>query len=121
MSPHFHWGEISPHQIWHSALSSRLGELHEGEWTFLSELAWREFSYYLLYYFPDLPTKSLRKSFRSFPWIDDQSALHAWQKGMTGFPIVDAGMRQLWDTGWMHNRVRMIAASFLGCVHLSKN
>lgn len=113
LSPHLQWGEISPHQIWHSALSSRLGELHEGEWTFLSELAWREFSYYLLYHFPDLPTKSLRKSFRDFPWINDQSALHTWQKGMTGFPIVDAGMRQLWDTGWMHNRVRMITASFL--------
>lgn len=80
---------------------------------FLSELAWREFSYYLLYHFPDLPTKSLRKSFSDFPWLDDRSVLHGWQKGMTGYPIVDAGMRQLWDTGWMHNRVRMITASFL--------
>lgn len=98
LSPHLHWGEISPHQIWHSVLSSSLGEPREGAWAFLSEIAWREFSYYLLYYFPELSTKSLRKPFEHFPWIDDKAALHAWQKGMTGYPIVDAGMRQLWHT-----------------------
>jgi deoxyribodipyrimidine photo-lyase len=113
LSPYLQWGEISPQQIWHSTLNSSLGEPREDTWTFLSEIAWREFSYYLLYYFPELPTKSLRKPFKCFPWIDDKAALHAWQKGMTGYPIVDAGMRQLWYTGWMHNRVRMITASFL--------
>lgn len=113
LSPHLHWGEISPRQIWHSTLNSHLGEPSNDMWAFLNELAWREFSYYLLYHFPELSQKSLRKSFNQFPWIKDKDALHQWQKGMTGYPIVDAGMRQLWHTGWMHNRVRMIAASFL--------
>ena len=113
LSPHLHWGEISPRQIWHSTLTSKLGEPCNDTWTFLSEIAWREFSYYLLYHFPTLPNKSLRKEFRQFPWVKDKAALHKWQRGITGYPIVDAGMRQLWHTGWMHNRVRMIAASFL--------
>jgi deoxyribodipyrimidine photo-lyase len=113
LSPYIHWGEISPRQIWHSTLSSCLGEPFNDTWTFLSELAWREFSYYLLYHFPELPQKPLRESFNQFPWSNDKKSLHQWQKGMTGYPIVDAGMRQLWQTGWMHNRVRMIAASFL--------
>jgi deoxyribodipyrimidine photo-lyase len=113
LSPHLRWGEISPRQIWHSILTSSLGEPCEDTWIFLSEIAWREFSYYLLYYFPELPTKPLRKSFQAFPWVKDEIALHAWQKGMTGYPIIDAGMRQLWHTGWMHNRVRMLVASFL--------
>ncbi|MBL8676533.1 MAG: deoxyribodipyrimidine photo-lyase [Alphaproteobacteria bacterium] len=112
LSPHLHWGEISPQQIW-STLNSYLGEPNDDGWTFLSEIAWREFSYYLLYYFPKLPQKSLRKKFNQFPWNTDKNSLYKWQKGMTGYPIVDAGMRQLWHTGWMHNRVRMIAASFL--------
>lgn len=110
MSPHLHWGEISARQIWHAALNR---EPSEGMWTFLREIAWREFSYYTLYYFPDLPSQPLRKSFTSFPWVDDKEALQTWQKGMTGYPIIDAGMRQLWSIGWMHNRVRMITASFL--------
>ena len=113
LSPHLHWGEISPRQVWHSALSYSLGPPSNDVWTFLSELAWREFSYYLLYHFPELPQNPLRQSFDKFPWSKDQDALNRWQKGMTGYPIVDAGMRQLWHTGWMHNRVRMIAASFL--------
>ena len=113
LSPHLHWGEIIPTQIWHSIFCSYLGEVNDDGWAFLSEIAWREFSYYLLYYFPELPQKSLHKKFNQFPWSTDQSALHKWQKGMTGYPIVDAGMRQLWHTGWMHNRVRMITASFL--------
>jgi deoxyribodipyrimidine photo-lyase len=113
LSPHLHWGEISPRQIWHSTLSSTLGELDHNSWAFLSELAWREFSYYLLYYFPELPHKALRKQFNHFPWIQDKTALYKWQKGLTGYPLVDAGMRQLWHTGWMHNRVRMVTASFL--------
>lgn len=113
LSPHLHWGEISPRQIWHSILKADLGELSQDSWGFLSEIAWREFSYYLLYHFPELPTSSLRKQFDRLPWIEDEQSLHKWQKGMTGFPIVDAGMRQLWEIGWMHNRVRMITASFL--------
>lgn len=113
LSPHLHWGEISPRQIWHSIMSSSLGTPSNDGWAFLSELAWREFSYYLLYHFPKLSQQPLRQSFEKFVWSTDQNALNYWQKGMTGYPIVDAGMRQLWHIGWMHNRVRMIAASFL--------
>ncbi|MDI9634445.1 FAD-binding domain-containing protein [Geitlerinema splendidum] len=79
----------------------------------MSELAWREFSYYLLYYFPELPHKALRKQFKHFPWIQDKTTLYKWQKGLTGYPLVAASMRQLWHTGWMHNRVRMVTAFFL--------
>ncbi|NIP68111.1 MAG: deoxyribodipyrimidine photo-lyase, partial [Planctomycetales bacterium] len=79
----------------------------------LRQLYWREFSAYLLYHFPRLPNAPLRSEFSSFPWVEDAQGLRAWQKGLTGYPIVDAGMRQLWQTGWMHNRVRMIVASFL--------
>ena len=81
--------------------------------TYLSEIAWREFSYHLLFHFPELPVKPLRAEFSKFPWTNDTNALSAWQRGATGYPIVDAGMRELWATGWMHNRVRMIVASFL--------
>ena len=81
--------------------------------TFLSELGWREFSNSLLYNFPELPTKNLQERFDNFEWIDNPSFLKLWQKGKTGYPIVDAGMRELWQTGYMHNRVRMIVASFL--------
>lgn len=111
LSPHLHWGEISPRQIW-SALehsSDSLGNIEKLK----SELGWREFSYHLLYHFPKLPQENLRSEFDAFPWEPDEDKLTAWQKGQTGYPIVDAGMRQLWRTGWMHNRVRMIAASFL--------
>ncbi|WP_411820326.1 deoxyribodipyrimidine photo-lyase [Hyphococcus formosus] len=115
LSPYLHFGEISPNQIWNAvklgidadAFSQSAG------YKFLSELAWREFSYSLLYYNPSLPKKPLRKEFTSFPWRKDTKALWKWQRGETGYPIVDAGMRQLWQTGWMHNRVRMIVASFL--------
>jgi deoxyribodipyrimidine photo-lyase len=113
LSPHLHWGEISPRQIWHVTLSNNLGEPFQDSWSFLSEVTWREFSYYLLYHFPKLPTNPLRKQFEQFPWVEDEASLHRWEKGVTGFPIVDAGMRQLWEIGWMHNRVRMIVASFL--------
>ncbi len=106
LSPHLHFGEISPLQIWRSL------SLEEHE-PYLRQLGWREFSHHLLYHFPDTPSEPLRPEFRSFPWKRDEPLLRAWQKGRTGFPIVDAGMRQLWATGWMHNRVRMIAASLL--------
>jgi deoxyribodipyrimidine photo-lyase len=80
---------------------------------FCSELGWREFSNYLLYHFPQLPREPLQQRFKKFSWRSDKKSLRAWQRGQTGIPIVDAGMRQLWQTGWMHNRVRMIVASFL--------
>ncbi|MEQ9334270.1 deoxyribodipyrimidine photo-lyase [Thalassobaculum sp.] len=110
LSPHLHFGEIGPRQVWHAATVR-----HEGADTgkFLAELGWREFSYHLLYHFPDLPHRPLRPEFADFPWADDSAGLTAWQRGRTGYPIVDAGLRQLWETGWMHNRVRMVVASFL--------
>jgi deoxyribodipyrimidine photo-lyase len=113
LSPHLRWGEISPRQIWH-AVEARVARAPcPGAETFLSEIGWREFSYNLLFYVPDLRAAPLRPAFSRFPWRPDPAALKAWQQGRTGYPIVDAGMRQLWTTGWMHNRVRMIAASFL--------
>jgi deoxyribodipyrimidine photo-lyase len=114
LSPYLHFGEISPHQIWHSLLAQEIfGTENKDIDHFKSELGWREFSYYLLYYFPDLPWKNFQIKFDNFPWVDNESFLTAWQKGQTGYPIVDAGMRELWETGYMHNRVRMIVASFL--------
>lgn len=113
LSPHLHWGEISPRQVWHATLNSSLNDGHESQWAFLREIGWREFAYYLLYYFPKLPEAPLQKKFTLFAWNKNKHALRLWQQGMTGYPIVDAGMRQLWKTGWMHNRVRMITASFL--------
>ena len=92
--------------------ASNPGLAHDTD-KFLAEIAWREFSYNLLWQFPTLPDSPLRPEFNAFPWADDAAALQRWQRGTTGYPIVDAGMRQLWQTGWMHNRVRMIAASFL--------
>jgi deoxyribodipyrimidine photo-lyase len=111
LSPHLHWGEISPRQVWH-AVNSHAAEHGSGD-GFLSEIGWREFSYHLLFSNPRLPERPLREEFSNFPWHDSEKNFHAWTKGKTGIPIVDAGMRQLWQTGWMHNRVRMIAASFL--------
>ncbi len=111
LSPHLHWGEISPRQIV-AALDERHGTDKDRE-KFIAELGWREFSYHLLYQAPDLPHKNFRAEFDTFPWARDQDLLSRWQRGETGYPIVDAGMRQLWHTGWMHNRVRMIVASFL--------
>ncbi len=114
LSPHLAWGDISPRVIWHTAKDFIEAEgLEKDGQKFLSELAWREFSYNLLYHFPDLPHKNFNPKFDDFPWVKNQTALEKWQAGQTGYPIVDAGMRQLWHTGWMHNRVRMIVASFL--------
>lgn len=115
LSPHLAFGEIGPAQIWR-AVQAKLdaGEIREkGAEVFLSEIVWREFSYVLLYHNIELATKSYNRKFAAMPWRDAGSDLEAWQGGMTGYPIVDAGMRQLWQTGWMHNRVRMIVASFL--------
>lgn len=110
LSPYLHFGQISPNQIWHAA---RFSELNENIENFCVELAWREFSYNLLYYFPDLPRKNLQSKFDNFPWQKSEAILHKWQRGQTGYPIVDAGMRELWQTGFVHNRVRMIVGSFL--------
>ncbi|SMF48577.1 deoxyribodipyrimidine photo-lyase type I [Alteromonadaceae bacterium Bs31] len=110
LSPHLHWGEISPNQVWYDVQRSGSGV---NEDCLLSELGWREFSYALLYHFPNLPEKNLQKKFDAFPWRNNKKKLARWQQGMTGYPIVDAGMRELWQTGYMHNRVRMIVGSFL--------
>ena len=110
LSPYLHSGEISPNQVWYAARRHSDGADVEH---FCSELGWREFSYSLLHYFPALPHANWQKKFDPFPWQDNPDQLRCWQKGMTGYPIVDAGMRELWQTGYMHNRVRMIVASFL--------
>ena len=113
LSPHFHFGEITPSQAWHAHM--RAGGSVE---VFLKEVVWREYAQNVICQYPDYGSKNARDAFDAFPWrdLDDadmQSDLKAWQQGRTGYPIVDAGMRELWATGWMHNRVRMIAASFL--------
>jgi deoxyribodipyrimidine photo-lyase len=115
LSPHLRFGEISPRQIWHAAYAAleRNGTLSRDIEKFISEIYWREFSYHLLHRFPDLATKNFQPRFDKFPWRQDAKALRAWRRGKTGYPLVDAGMRQLWRTGWMHNRVRMVCASFL--------
>lgn len=117
LSPHLHFGEISPRQIWHNvkdwAAKQGLSKLKWRESRFLTELGWREFAHHLLFHFPQTPDKPLRHEFEKFPWRKNEKQLRAWQQGKTGFPIVDAGLRELWKTGWMHNRVRMIVASFL--------
>ncbi|WP_456306730.1 cryptochrome/photolyase family protein [Paracraurococcus ruber] len=112
LSPHLRWGEISPRQVWH-AVRGALPKDPELAKPFLGEILWREFSYHLLFHRPEMPDRALRDRFAAFPFQPDAALLQAWQRGRTGYPIVDAGMRQLWRFGWMHNRVRMIAASFL--------
>ena len=110
LSPHIAFGEISARQIWRAATARGHSAATE---KFLAELGWREFAYHLLFHFGDLSQRNFRSEFDAFPWSDDGTAIEAWRRGRTGYPIVDAGMRELWTTGWMHNRVRMIAASFL--------
>ncbi len=115
LSPHLAFGEIGPLQIWAAvAARQRAGSIAEADADkFLSELAWREFAYHQLFHAPDLTNQPIRAEFGSFPYQHDAAQFRAWTAGRTGYPIVDAGMRELWQTGWMHNRVRMIAASFL--------
>ncbi len=114
LSPHLHFGELSPRQVWHAIRNElHLGGVARGAESFLRELGWREFSHHLLTHWPDLPEEPFRPEFRAFPWRRNANKLGSWQRGETGYPLVDAGMRELWATGWMHNRVRMIAASFL--------
>ncbi len=117
LSPHLHFGEISPRQIWAGiqqlAVKRNLPVKLWRESQYLSEIGWREFAHHMLFHFPATTDAPLRGKFASFPWRKDARALRAWEKGATGFPMIDAGMRELWATGWMHNRVRMLVASFL--------
>lgn len=117
LSPYLHFGEISPRQIWHDTQhrirSGMSADESKSANHFLREIGWREFGYHLIYHFPKTADEPLRPEFMGFPWDSNPRALKAWKRGRTGYPIVDAGMRQLWHTGWMHNRVRMIVASFL--------
>jgi deoxyribodipyrimidine photo-lyase len=118
LSAHLHFGEISPQQLWDTlsslaAATTSSGSLSATE-SCLRQLAWREFSHHLLYHFPSTPLESMDRRFNAFPWKNDyKNELQRWQRGRTGIPLVDAGMRELWTTGYMHNRVRMIVASFL--------
>ena len=117
LSPHLHFGEVSPRQVWHAV--KRFADSHSipaavwRRWQFLAELGWREFAHHLLFHFPHTPEQPLRPAFAQFPWRKHPARLRAWHRGQTGYPLVDAGMRELWSTGWMHNRVRMVVASFL--------
>jgi deoxyribodipyrimidine photo-lyase len=115
LSPHLRFGEISPRQLWHAArfAAAEQPALTPDIEKFLSELGWREFCRHLLFDVSDLATRNLQGAFDAFPWTQDEAGLRAWQRGRTGYPIVDAGLRELWHTGVMHNRVRMVAASFL--------
>ncbi|MDX1498260.1 MAG: deoxyribodipyrimidine photo-lyase [Woeseiaceae bacterium] len=114
LSPHLAFGEVSVRQVWAAVAAARRdGMPGASAEAVLRQLYWRDFSHYLLHHFPALPERPLRPEFEHFPWIDDPELLATWQRGRTGYPIVDAGMRELWHTGWMHNRVRMIVASFL--------
>jgi deoxyribodipyrimidine photo-lyase len=114
LSPHLHFGEITPRQIVHALLAGQGPQARVRHEHFLRELGWRDFGYHLLYHYPHTTTDPLNAGFAAFPWAEPRAELlEAWQRGRTGIPIVDAGMRELWETGWMHNRVRMIVASFL--------
>lgn len=110
LSPHLAFGEISPRRIWNAVTARGRSAATD---KFLAELGWREFAYCLLFHHGDLAQRNFRPEFDAFPWANRDDQLEAWRRGRTGYPIVDAGMRELWTTGWMHNRVRMIAASFL--------
>lgn len=112
LSPYLHWGQIGPRQIIHQ-LYAKCDLAQKGPLAYMKEVYWREFAYNVLYHFPDTPDRPLREEYENFPWQHDVSMLKSWQTGQTGYPIVDAGMRQLWETGWMHNRVRMIVSSLL--------
>lgn len=115
LSPYLRFGNVSARQVWYAALTAAQTESISGDdlRAFQDELGWREFSYYLLYHCAPLHEVNFRRQFDSMPWRTDESALRAWQRGQTGYPLVDAGMRELWRTGWMHNRARMVVASFL--------
>lgn len=113
LSPHLHFGELSPRRIWAEVSRRAAGDPAKGPEVYLKEVGWREFAHHLLHHFPRTPEAPLRAEFGAFPWRSDAKGLRAWTKGLTGYPVVDAGLRQLWATGWLHNRARMICASFL--------
>ncbi|MGF1526235.1 MAG: cryptochrome/photolyase family protein [Candidatus Competibacterales bacterium] len=116
LSPHLHFGEVSPGQVWRAVAAAIEGDPREVPHAeaYIRELGWREFAHHVLYYWPHTPEEPLQARFAHYPWVEDYgSDLAAWQRGQTGIPIVDAAMIQLWQTGWMHNRLRMIVASFL--------
>jgi deoxyribodipyrimidine photo-lyase len=113
LSPHLANGEITPAQIFDALKSTDNDAAPADRTKFRKEVGWREFAWHLLANNPALPEKNHNPKFDTFPWLNNPRSLTAWQKGLTGYPVVDAGMRQLWQTGWMHNRVRMIVASFL--------
>ncbi|GAC1304346.1 MAG: deoxyribodipyrimidine photo-lyase [Steroidobacteraceae bacterium] len=116
LSPYLHFGELSAREIWHATQRFAVNRGQHTTWRdsrFLTEIGWREFAYHLLYHFPQTPLQPLHERYSRMPWQTETAALAAWKRGQTGYPIVDAGMRQLWQTGWMHNRARMIAGSFL--------
>jgi deoxyribodipyrimidine photo-lyase len=117
LSPWLHFGEVSPRWLWHEAGGMLHGHpdaaVRAAAEGFRRQLLWREFAHHLLYHWPETTEAPLRPEFARFPWRHDPDALRAWQRGRTGYPIIDAGMRQLWQTGWMHNRVRMLVGSFL--------
>lgn len=117
ISPYLHFGQISVRRIWHRLLEHerKQGRMTPGKAviTYMKQLVWREFAYHLLYHFPQSANQPLYEKYKRFPWQNNRKFLKVWQQGKTGFPVVDAGMRELWQTGWMHNRVRMIVASFL--------
>ncbi len=112
LSPYLHWGQISPNSLWYEVNNLKNVKDNDVE-VFKSELGWREFAYYLLYHFPYIQRKNLKSNFDDFKWLEDPINFKKWSKGLTGIPIVDAGMRELWKTGYMHNRPRMIVSSFL--------
>ncbi len=115
LSPHLAFGELSPREVWHLSLEEarRSPSKESGIWSFLREIGWRDFNHNLLFNNPDIPAENYNRKFDAFPWQKDNDAFDAWCRGRTGYPMVDAGMRELWQTGFMHNRVRMVAASFL--------
>jgi len=114
LSPHLHFGEISPRSVWHAVRRAMAGKRREAAADpFLRQLLWRDFAHQLLYHNPHIAQRNFRPAFDAFPWRNSPEAIQAWREGMTGVPLVDAGMRELWHTGFMHNRVRMNAASFL--------
>lgn len=116
LSPHLHFGEIGPRQIWNAVAGATGGDplADKGAAAYLREIGWREFAHHVLYHWPHTPERPMQARFAAYPWrADHADLLRAWRRGQTGYPMVDAGMRQLWRTGWMHNRVRMLVASFL--------
>jgi len=120
LSPYLCHGEIGPRQVWHAVrrfMNDGRRNLSTDEskqcWAYLREIGWREFAYHVLYHFPHTPDSPLQAKYQNFPWREDAEQLKAWQRGRTGYPLIDAGMRQLWRIGWMHNRLRMVVASFL--------